>query len=240
MRNVLIFMLLSFSFVWSAPVGKITFFIGSVEIQKSGASNRIPAIMGIAVNSGDAVMTGEEEFAEITLKDGSIMRVGEKSELVLKGSDENRTPSLKKGRVWANIKKLGKRTGDFKVHTGTAVAAIRGTVFKVEKNQNDSTSTVSVFEGNVDVGPDADLRKKLKKNSDSSNKNERTEISGPVEVPGPYEVTLDEWVNIVKGMQINVRPDGKYHKFKMDEESIAADKFIKINKERDAKLEKTH
>jgi hypothetical protein len=58
---------------------------------------------------------------------------------------------------------------------------------------------------------------------------------GPVtEVSGPYEVTLEDWISLVEGMQINVRKDGKYHMFKFDEAQDSDLDFVKWNKELDA------
>ena len=61
------------------------------------------------------------------------------------------------------------------------------------------------------------------------------EIAAPTQVSGPYEITLDEWVSLAKGMQINVRKDGKYSMFKFDQDADAGLDFVKWNKEQDAK-----
>ena len=60
------------------------------------------------------------------------------------------------------------------------------------------------------------------------------EVAAPTQVSGPYEVTLEEWVSLVKGMQINVRADGKYYMFEFDQEKDDKDEFVKWNKELDA------
>ena len=59
------------------------------------------------------------------------------------------------------------------------------------------------------------------------------EIDAPTEVAGPFEVTLEEWISLVDGMQINVRKDGKYHLFKFDQKTDAEQDFVKWNKEQD-------
>ena len=61
-----------------------------------------------------------------------------------------------------------------------------------------------------------------------------TEIQAPTEVAGPYEVSLEEWITLVEGMQINVRKDGKYNMFKFDQVEDASDEFVQWNKKLDS------
>ena len=62
-----------------------------------------------------------------------------------------------------------------------------------------------------------------------------TEVTAPDQVSGPYEVSLEDWVSLVEGMQINVRKDGKYSLFKFDQDADTGLDFVKWNKEQDAK-----
>jgi hypothetical protein len=48
-------------------------------------------------------------------------------------------------------------------------------------------------------------------------------------------VSLEDWISLVEGMQINVRKDGKYSMFKFDQDTDAGLDFVKWNKEQDAK-----
>ncbi|HQG45285.1 MAG TPA: hypothetical protein PLG50_06480, partial [bacterium] len=61
------------------------------------------------------------------------------------------------------------------------------------------------------------------------------EVSGPKQIPGPFEVSLEQWQQIVRGQQIVVRKDGKFAKSPIDEKSDAADDWVKWNKQLDAK-----
>jgi len=61
-----------------------------------------------------------------------------------------------------------------------------------------------------------------------------TEMKAPTQVSGPYEVTLEEWVTLAEGMQINVRKDGKYHMFEFDQTKDGDLEFVQWNKELDA------
>ena len=61
-----------------------------------------------------------------------------------------------------------------------------------------------------------------------------TEVKAPTQVAGPYEVTLEEWVTLAEGMQINIRADGKFHMFEFDQSKDAEDEFVKWNQELEA------
>ena len=54
-------------------------------------------------------------------------------------------------------------------------------------------------------------------------------------MPGPYEVSLEDWIKLVEGWQINVRKDGKYSLFEFDKTADGELDFVKWNKERDTK-----
>ena len=58
-------------------------------------------------------------------------------------------------------------------------------------------------------------------------------MAPPEEVPGPYEVTLEDWITIVEGIQINVRADGKYSMFEFDQAADAGLDFVRWNKDLD-------
>ncbi|MFQ6616350.1 MAG: hypothetical protein ACE5HZ_06220, partial [Fidelibacterota bacterium] len=59
------------------------------------------------------------------------------------------------------------------------------------------------------------------------------EVQAPEQVAGPYEVTLEEWITLVEGMQINIRSDGKYHMFEFDQDTDAELDWVRWNKELD-------
>lgn len=212
-------------------VGKVSFFIGKVQIVKKGKSRAKNARMHMAVYEGDRIQTLRAECLEITLKDGSVIRIAEESDVaIMCPSSKLVSPEVARGKIWGNIKKLSKRNYDFQVSSGTATAAIRGTVFRMDNNVKDSLTEVLVYDGKVEVGPGKVLEKKI---GPAPAPAERKEVAGPQEVPGPYEVTLTEWLTIVKGQQINVKPDGKYHKFEFDREKDAKDKWVQFNQKRD-------
>ncbi|MFH0921999.1 MAG: FecR family protein [Fibrobacterota bacterium] len=218
--------------VLSESVGKLSFFVGAVKIQPKQATDAKPAKLNQPVSDGDRIVTDKADRAEVTLKDGSVLRIAELSDIMIACPNGKAvSPTINKGKLWGNIKKLGQRTYDFEVSTGTATVAIRGTVFRIEDDPADSLTKVAVYDGKVAVGPSVELKKEL---TASGAMQERKEVSGPAEVPGPFEVTLMDWVTIVKGQQINVQKGGKYSQFKYDQKKDAQDDWVKFNKERDA------
>jgi len=217
----------------SNKVGKVSFFMGNAKIKTILAEKWKPIKMNLPISAGDRIQTVKAEVVEITLSDGSVLRVAEESDVaILSPNAKAVSADVKSGRLWANIKKLSKRNYEFEVTSGTATAAIRGTIVAMDKVAADSATAVKVYDGKVEVGPGADLAAAQAATRGTAG-TERKEISGPGEVPGPFEVSLMEWVAIVKGQQINVRPDGKYHKFNFDQQRDAQDSWVKFNQERD-------
>jgi len=218
--------------VLAESVGKISFFVGAVKLQPKDAPEARAAKINQPVADGDRILTEKADRAEVTLKDGSVLRISEESDIIIACPNAKTvSPTIQKGKIWGNIKKLSQRSYDFEVTTGTATAAIRGTVFRMDNNPADSMTSVAVYDGKVAVGPGTELKKSLEA---SGAFKERKEVSGPEEVPGPFEVTLMDWVTIVKGQQINVQKGGKYSQFKFDQKKDAADEWVKFNRERDA------
>lgn len=107
------------------------------------------ADIGQSLYRGDSIKTGKDSKAEISFSDGTIIRLGEKSNFYIDRADSIRSFKLLVGKFWAKVAKLtGKQK--FQVESPTAVAGVRGTIFKVEVS-DDSTSRIAVEEGQVEV-----------------------------------------------------------------------------------------
>lgn len=249
-------------------VAKITTFEGNVSVLKKGAADWRDAKPGTPLEVGDQIYTREESFAEIRYSIGTVLRMDEKTKVTIEESSEKtvRTKSGL-GSVWVNMRKLISTGKQFEVATPTAVAAIRGTVFDFSYTP-DSATYVNVFEGKVAVGPTDSLKKQLeqgKKQEETKQeekkqetkkqdtvkqgekkpetkkqeaKKEHVEVPGPEEIPGPYEVSLEQWLTIVAGQKISVRKDGKFAKEKMDMAKAEKEKFVKKNLALDKELMK--
>lgn len=220
-------------------IGHISFILGApgdVKIKHEDQNNWQAAKLKTEVFKADAIKTGEESRCEVKLKENSVIRIGENSVFeftqaaISKSSKEIKT-ELKSGRVWSNLIK-GKKNDEFQIKAPTAVCAVRGTIFRVDA---DTSTTCLVYDGSVDVGPVSFWGKPTSRTSKSL---EPVEVPGPVEVPPPFEVSLDQWMEIVKGFQITVRPDGKFAKSRFDEKKDAAQDWVRWNIERDSEIKR--
>ena len=222
-------------------LGKITFPLGEVAISRDRGGLWQQALLNCVVYNTDIMKTGAESRCEISLKDGSVIRIGENTELAfddieLKDNRLQGSARISAGQIWSNLQKLKSGDEALSVRTPTAVMAVRGTVFRANA-EPDSSASVLVYEGQVDVKLTEEMEEKvLPEKKDRSGAPRR--IEGPQQVHGPYEVTLEEWQRIVAGMQINIRKDGKYYSFNFDPEADAALDWVKWNKERDSLIQR--
>ncbi len=135
---------------------KLSFVRGRVEVQRQGSTAWTPASLKMRVYSGDKVSSDTSAEAEITLEDGSVLKLKDRSTLVIERMAKQKRPlttitSLRamNGRVLGCIKKLASKESKFSVTTPTAVAGVRGTVFGVFV-EGDSTE-LDVLKGEVAI-----------------------------------------------------------------------------------------
>ena len=206
LKNGLIIFLLFFISTpsWSAGnTASVSYLEGSAFKSKDGKDWK-PFMKGEFLGANESVKTGVRTRLELTLPDGSKVRFSENTFFKVESllfTDEERGFEIKAffGKVWSKVKKF-KKASKFEVKTATAVAGIRGTTFRIDANE-DRSSLVKVYEGEVSVNslPTEDQEKGRKPKY----------ISGPKEVPGPHEVSREEWSYIVKSwQQISVSPEG--------------------------------
>lgn len=185
------------------------------------------------------VKVGEKSRVELRFPDGTVMRLAEKSQLRLsdvsydsKTGGKNMKVDLSVGKLWAKVKKLVTPDSAVEVKTVNAVAGVRGTVYRVNVEE-DSSAMVKVYDGQVSV---AGIPREVPKPA--------SQVSGPVPVPGPHEVpppvhevTMEQWHEIVKAMQqITISPQGvasKPQDFTAQEDT---DDWVTWNQERDKQL----
>ena len=242
--RIIILLILSTGLFSQQPFGKISLPLGKVDL--SSTSNKwTRAKLNQPVFEGNIIRTQAKSRCEITLAGGGKVRIGENSELELNEVDvkpmaKNFNANLKKGNVWVSAKAAFGEKKNIAVRTPTAVAAIRGTKYRAKAG--DDESSVLVYDGKVDVNQAKNyIEKRKEKRKGMAPKNTPfklgpvEEIKAPTQVSGPYEITLEEWVTLAEGMQINVRKDGKYSMFEFDQAADADLDFVKWNKEQDAK-----
>jgi ferric-dicitrate binding protein FerR (iron transport regulator) len=212
---------------------------GSVQRTKKGAAEAKPLFHGDFLSEGDRVTTGKKSRIELKMPDGSYIRYGESTtfELVSAGYDvqkkkRNISISMILGKAWAKVSRLFSRRGRFSISTKTAVAGVRGTVYRLNVNQDDSVM-VKVYWGEVVVNS----RKQAQEAIKPGTMMEPTPVSGPHPVEGPHPVSMEEWTYIVKSLQqINIKPDGTVTKpFRFDIKKDLND-WVLWNKQRDETL----
>ena len=228
--------------------GKISLPLGKVEVQAAGGDAWEKAKPNRPVFEGDVIRTAAKSRAEIILQGGGKVRLGEKSELELneanvKPMTKNFSANLKRGNVFVSAKAAFGEKKNVQLRTPTAVAAIRGTKYRAKAGEDESE--VLVYDGKVDVNAVKNViderqekRKSLAPGAPTGKPKFTlgpvTEMKAPTQVSGPYEVTLEEWVTLAEGMQINVRKDGKFHMFEFDQSKDGDLEFVQWNKELDA------
>ncbi len=129
-----------------ALMSKVILDVSRKEVGKEWQA----AKRGETLLSGERVRTGEKSIAVIKFKDNSMLRVREKSEVILTGTQQGNSFSkwteLQRGVIGFNIKK--QRAGEeFRFSSPTSVASIRGTSGQFDSQ--DSLDKLIVLEGLV-------------------------------------------------------------------------------------------
>ncbi len=222
--------------------GKITFPLGTVEAKQGVAGDWKRVTLNQELFVGDHLKTQAKSRAEITLRGGGKFRIGELTELELTmakvaGLKKDFAATISRGQVWVAVKAAFGETKNVAVRTPTAVAAIRGTTFRAVADT--AMSSVLLYEGEIDViwsqvVDQAGQGQQGPGGQGGFQIGAPTEVAPPQQIPGPFEISLDDWIKLVAGMQVNVRSDGKYELFEFDQEADAQLEFVRWNRERDA------
>lgn len=137
-----------------AAAGRVTFVAG--EVSRTPPSGE-PIALGLdaPVEQGDTVRTAAGGRVELTLNDGSVLRLNEGSELVLQQLEqdaESKRWSMRMrvalGALWSKVTGRDGEAPRFEVETDRVVAGVRGTQFIVQAGEEHA---VLVLEGEVEV-----------------------------------------------------------------------------------------
>jgi len=223
----------------NAGQAEITLVEGGVFLVREDLTRIRPLIQGEFLSAGNRITTGKSSRIEIKLPDQSFIRLDELATFVLVsvGVDENtnsRNINVKMtlGKIWANVSKLFANKGRFSLSTQTAIAGVRGTIYRMNVDE-DKSVLVKVYQGEVGVSSAANRNAA----GQTAPANEPPKIVKPHPVPGPHPVSLAEWTHIVKSLQqIIVRPDGTItepFRFSLEEDS---NDWVRWNQMRDETL----
>jgi len=222
--------------------GSISFMVGEVMV-KSGEGEFVRADFKMNLFAGDILETEDESSCEITMTDGSVIRMDAKSTLEVKIADfseKGRKISIfaRAGRLWFAARKAISRNDEFGVSTDKAVCAVRGTAFAVDAGNK--ATEISVYSGKVATWAAIKAIKPPPSLSSAGASLAPTplkapsEVAGPVRISGPHPVTANEWVAIISAMQrIRIGNKGGYSISDIKKEKM--DAWVKWNIERDKK-----
>jgi hypothetical protein len=211
------------------PAGSVTFVAGEATRSAGGKTEKLA--VGSLVYAGDLLQTQRRTRLEVKLSDQSVLRLGPVSRATVEqatfgASVEDRKVSAKLvvGKVWANVAKAVGGDARFEVQTENAVAGVRGTTFRVDAS-TDKSVVVKVYSGTVAVAGG-----RIPRPEHGGAQGERRQV------PGPQEVSREEWEKIVTAMmQVRVSAAGvpaEPEKFALAK--AGGDEWEEWNRSRDA------
>src|ERR1051326_633016 len=134
---------------------RVLSFEGQVEIRRP--SDNQPRLQKIAyktndeLKAGDTIITGKSGRLVLGLSDGSQAVIAPQTTVLIK--DLSQSPrtlfNVIRGKTRIHIEKLGGQPNPYRVNTPTAVIAVRGTIFDVLVDRNETQ--VFLHEGPVAV-----------------------------------------------------------------------------------------
>jgi hypothetical protein len=137
----------------------ITFLSGNVDVDRT-PDNEVDdfnvAELEMELPRGSIVRTGRNGYCELTLIDGSLIRIAPTSVFMIEEFDFDQSTGSKRalfnllfGRVKSTVSKLTTDDSSFELRSGTSLAGIRGTTYGVF--YDGVQSQVLVFEGSVSL-----------------------------------------------------------------------------------------
>lgn len=210
-------------------VGTITYVKGDCLWAKSSKSSWGKLSEKQTIYQGSRLKTEKGARLEAKLADGSMLRLSEKSELNLEKVSFNKKKKKKSvsarlvlGRIWASVTSLFGSDSKFEIKTHNAVAGVRGTKFAASRDASGNTR-VKVYSGKVLISnrPMYAIKGHTK--------------SKRVQVPGPQEITKNQWEELVaEAMQVvTIASGGEMTRDKFARADPAEDDWEAWNAERD-------
>ncbi len=188
----------SFSVEKNPVQGVVTYMEGSAKVKSSGTGTASDLTVNSLVQPGDTIETTGKGRVELLINKESVVRVRENSRVAVKEYRDTKKEKgstkvdFSLGTVWTRVKKFKDSVMRFQLELPTAMAGVHGTVYQASV-ENDSSSEVSVYEGEVRVAGTASNPPKPTAGL--------SESGGPHEVAGPHEVSMEEWTRVIRDMQ---------------------------------------
>ncbi|NUO83463.1 FecR domain-containing protein [candidate division KSB1 bacterium] len=221
----------------SAKKGLFTLVEGDVKKKQMTAEDWIRAQKNADVNGGDRVRTLLQARAEMQLAQLDVIRLAPQTTIdIVKLYEETKDKkiqtqiNLKEGDIWGKVKSVDANS-DFEVNSDFAGAAITGTVFRLHHDSTQQETQLKVYTGEVRISNVPEKMNTLTPQSVAP-----TRIEGPRQIPGPTEISVEEWLYLVKSyQQITIGKNGQVKSkgaFKRTDRAENSD-WVKWNLQRD-------
>ena len=135
--------------------GTVTLLKGTALRKSAGEEEWKPLMLHEALKVGTAIKTAKDSSVEITFEDGTSFLIRENSELAVVTAKKGalhllRSLYLKSGKVISRIKSATGRDSRFEIETPSALAAARGTEYRVAVD-NENNPRVEALENSIDL-----------------------------------------------------------------------------------------
>ena len=125
--------------------GEVTFIRGDVRIQPQGTDTWRSLRSGDRILHGNRILTGDDGAVEITYKDGTSFLLRSSTDVTINKAvikEEKRILRSIIQKTGRSISRLNKATGKenrYEISTPSAIAAARGTEFRVSVDEHEAT-----------------------------------------------------------------------------------------------------
>ncbi|MBN1571931.1 MAG: FecR domain-containing protein [Deltaproteobacteria bacterium] len=147
-----------FLLVGGGDSADVVFSEGSVVIKTVGSDEWVPLSGDMTVKEGDEIMTERGATAELFLPDGSVLKVGSASHVIIRGMGTveitRRTTNvfeLAYGKVRAVVSPFVNKKSEFVIETENAAIGVRGTDFGVSYDEQKKKTELACLDGEVEV-----------------------------------------------------------------------------------------
>ena len=223
--------------------GLFTVVEGNVKKKPSQQEDWIRAKVKTDVFGGERVRALVRSRAELELAQLDIIRLAPKTTIdIIKLYEETKEKkietkiNLEEGDIWGKVKSVDAQS-DFEITSDFAGVAITGTVFRIHHDSTQKETQLKVYSGEVKISNTPEKIRSLTPRTIKQEPQERREIEGPQEVPGPKEITMEEWVYLVRSMQQitvgangSIKSIGSFSRTDADEQS----EWVRWNQQRDS------
>lgn len=216
----------------------VTFLQGHATVwEHNNKTSPSPLKLHATLRNGDKVATGQDTRVELTFADESLLRFDEETTFELitvncskETNQRDVNVKIVLGRTWANVSSIIGKDKGFNLHAKNAVAGVRGTIYRMNAEKDNST-VVKVYSGEVTVRKPVSVDRQPLSMVEPPHS-----VPGPQAVSGPREVSMEEWTYIVRAMQqIVIRPDGTAEEPVTFSAKADSNEWVRWNQQRDSK-----